>query len=154
VANRTADSPELIAALRGRAMRSPAGFTLLVPAVPYGLAWAADMKAGRPGAASRIESALARMRMSGIEIDDALIGDPDPLAAVGDALLSRDFEEVVVSTLPRGVSRWIRLSLPQRLRRATELPVSHVTAHPRLLTRPPDRHRGRRPSGKGRLKHR
>lgn len=42
VANRTADSTELIAALRQRAARSPARFRLLVPAVPRGLAWAAD----------------------------------------------------------------------------------------------------------------
>ena len=40
VANRTADSPELISALRRRVARSPAHFTLLVPAVPRGLAWA------------------------------------------------------------------------------------------------------------------
>ena len=102
VANRTADSPELIAALRHRAARSPARFTLLVPAVPRGLAWAADMKAG----------------------------DPDPVAAVGDALRSHEYDEVIVSTLPRGISRWLRLSLPHRLRRMTDVPVLHVTAHP------------------------
>jgi hypothetical protein len=53
VANRTADSSELIAALRQRAARSPTRFTLLVPAVPRGLAWAADMKAGGSEAAPR-----------------------------------------------------------------------------------------------------
>ena len=37
VANRTADSPELIAALRQRAARSPARFTLLVR--PSRAAW-------------------------------------------------------------------------------------------------------------------
>jgi hypothetical protein len=131
VANRTADSPELIAALRQRAARAPTRFTLLVPAVPHGLAWAADMKAGRSEAASRAESGAARMRMSGLDVDVALIGDPDPLAAAGDVLGSDKFDEVVVSTLPRGVSRWLRLSLPHRLRRLTDLPVTHVTAHPR-----------------------
>lgn len=131
VANRTADSPELIAALRQRASRSPARFTLLVPAVPYGLDWAADMKAGRSDAAARAESGAARMRTSGLDVDVALIGDPDPLAAAGDVLRSEKFDEVVVSTLPRGVSRWLRLSLPHRLRRLTDLPVTHVTAHPR-----------------------
>lgn len=131
VANRTADSPELIAALRQRTMRSPARFTLLVPAVPHGLAWAADMKAGGSEAASRAENGAARMRMSGIEVDAALVGDPDPAAAAGDVLGSERFDEVIVSTLPRGVSRWLRLSLPHRLRRLTDLPVTHVTAHPR-----------------------
>ncbi len=131
VANRTADSPELIAALRQRAARSPARFTLLVPAVPHGLDWAADMKAGRSEAALRAESGAARMRISGLDVDVALIGDPDPVAAAGDVLGSEKFDEVVVSTLPRGVSRWLRLSLPHRLRRFTDLPVTHVTAHPR-----------------------
>jgi hypothetical protein len=131
VANRTADSPELIAALRQRTARSPARLTLLVPAVPHGLAWAADMKAGRSEATSRAESGAARMRMSGLEVAAALVGDPDPAAAAGDVLRAHEFDEVVVSTLPRGVSRWLRLSLPHRLRRLTDLPVTHVTAHPR-----------------------
>jgi hypothetical protein len=149
VANRTADSPELIAALRRRSTRSPAGFTLLVPAVPHGLAWAADMKAGRAEAASRVESGAARMRMSGIEVEATLIGDPDPTAAAGDVLRAREFDEVFVSTLPRGVSRWLRLSLPHRLRRLTDLPVTHVTAHAEPLGRRPGHPRDRRPSWVG-----
>jgi hypothetical protein len=130
VANRTVDSSELIAALRQRAARSPASFTLLVPAVPRGLAWAADMKAGGPEAAPRVEAGARRMRMAGLELEAAMVGDPDPLAAIGDALRVDRFDELVVSTLPRGISRWLRLSLPHRLRRLTDLPVLHVTAHP------------------------
>lgn len=140
VANRTADSPELIAALRQRATRSPARFTLLVPAVPRGLAWIADMKAGQPEAVPRAEIGARRMRMTGLEVEAAIVGDPDPVAAVGDALRARKFDEVVVSTLPRGLSRWLRLSLPQRLGRMTDLPVLHVTAHPRTA-RPGAPHR-------------
>lgn len=131
VANRTADSPELIAALRSRAARSPAGFTLLVPAVPRGLSWAADMKAGGPEAVPRAEIGARRMRAAGFDLDGTIVGDPDPVAAVGDTLRSHRFDEVIVSTLPRGVSRWLRVSLPHRLRRMTDLPVLHVTAHPR-----------------------
>jgi hypothetical protein len=116
--------------MRQRAERSPATFTLLVPAVPRGLAWAADMKAGRPEALPRAEAGARRMRLAGLELEEALVGDPDPFAAVGDVLGSGRFDEVIVSTLPRGISRWLRLSLPQRLRRTTELPVLHVTAHP------------------------
>jgi len=139
VANRTVDSSELIATLRRRAARSLASFTLLVPAVPRGFAWAADMKAGRPEAQPRAEAGARRMRMSGLEVESTIVGDPDPVAAVGDLLRARNFDEVVVSTLPRGVSRWLRLSLPHRLRRMTDLPVLHVTAHPR------DAQRGFRP---------
>jgi hypothetical protein len=136
VANRTADSAELIAALRQRAARSPVCFRLLVPAVPRGLAWAADMKAGRDDAVARAEACLRRLRLAGLEVEGAIVGDPDPFAAVGDALHSGEFEEVIVSTLPRGASRWLRLSLPDRLRRATDVPVTHVvTAHPGRLHR-------------------
>jgi hypothetical protein len=136
VANRTVDSSELIAALRRRAAESPASFTLLVPAVPRGLAWAADMKAGIAEADSRAVAGARRMRMSGLDVEATIIGDPDPFAAVGDALRVRHFDELVVATLPRGVSRWLRLSLPHRLRRLTDLPVLHVTAHPRQRLEP------------------
>jgi hypothetical protein len=40
------------------------------------------------------------MRMSGLEVDVALVGDPDPAAVAGDALRTHEFDEVVVSTLP------------------------------------------------------
>lgn len=128
VANRTADSPDLIAALRERAVRGPAGFTLLVPAVPHGLAWAADMKAGWSEAAGRAERAASRIREAGLRLDEVIVGDPDPFAAVGDVLHAREFDEVVVSMLPRTISRWLALGLPARLRRATDLPVTQVTA--------------------------
>ena len=131
VANRTADSPDLIAALRQRAARSAAGFTLLVPAVPHGLAWAADMKAGWSEAVGRAERAAARIREEGLELDEVIVGDPDPFAAVGDVLHAREFDEVMVSVLPMRISRWLAIGLPARLRRTIDLPVIQVTAHAR-----------------------
>ena len=89
------------------------------------------MKAGGPEALPRAEIGARRMRAAGLDLEATIVGDPDPVAAVGDALRSREFDEVIVSTLPRGVSRWLRLSLPHRLRRMTDVPVLHVTAHPR-----------------------
>ena len=111
VANRTADSPDLIAALRRHSAAAPTRFTLLVPAVPHGLSWAADMKAGWPEAISRAEAGVERMRLSGIDLKRSIVGDPDPFAAVGDALHGGEFDEVIVSTLPRGASRWLRPQL-------------------------------------------
>jgi hypothetical protein len=144
VANRTVDSSELISTLRQRATRSAARFTLLVPAVPRGLAWAADMKAGAPEAGARADAGKRRMEMAGLDMDAVVVGDPDPLAAIGDLLLVREFDEIIVATLPRGISRWLRLSLPQRLRRTTDLPVQHVIAHLRRAPRPG---RSREPAG-------
>lgn len=105
VADRTADSPALIEALREIAAEETVGFTLLVPVVPHGLAWAADMKAGWSEAALRADRAGNRIRQSGLELEEVIVGDPDPFAAVGDVLHAREFDEVIVSTLPRMISR-------------------------------------------------
>lgn len=139
VANKTADSPDLIAALRRRTVDAPADLTLLVPAVPHGLAWAADMKAGWSDAVVRADRAASRLREADLELEEVIVGDPDPFAAVGDVLHMREFDEVVVSVLPRGISRWLALGLPARLRRAVDLPVIQVTAHPRARPAPASR---------------
>jgi hypothetical protein len=128
VADKTADSPDLLAALR-RTSRAGASFTLVVPAVPHGLAWAADMKAGWAEAADRADRAATQIRREGLELDEVIVGDPDPFAAAGDALHARRFDEVIVSVLPKGISRRLALGLPARLRRAIDLPVFQVTAH-------------------------
>ncbi len=131
IANRTADSPDLIEALRRRLGDDGSSFTLLVPAVPHGLSWAADMKAGWSAAIQRAEAASQRMRASGIALEEVIVGDPDPYAAAGDVLHAGDFGEVIVSTLPRGISNWLKLGLADRLRRAFAIPVTQVSAHPR-----------------------
>jgi hypothetical protein len=112
-------------------MPRPARLTLLVPAVPRGFAWAADMKSGWSEAIDRAETAARRMSAAGLELDGVVVGDPDPFAAAGDVLHDGAFDEVIVSTLPHSVSRWLRLSLPDRLRRSFAVPVTQVTAHPR-----------------------
>lgn len=86
------------------------------------------MKAGEPAARLRAAEAARCLRDAGLEIESTLTGVPDPVAAVADELQARRYDEVVVSTLPAGVSRWLRLSLAQRARRMTKLPVTHVTA--------------------------
>src|SRR3954451_14799361 len=135
VANRTADSDELIDALRERASRGPARFTLVVPATPHGLAWAADMSAAIPEARGQMASAAERLRDSGLWIDDVRLGSPEPLAAVHDATNFETFAEVLVCSLPSRVSRWLKLCLPQRVERSTGLPVAHVVADRRRAAR-------------------
>jgi len=140
VADKTADSPDLIAALRRRADNAPADFTLLVPAVPHGLAWAADMKAGWSDAVVRADRAAARLREADLGLEETIVGDPDPFAAVGDALHAREFDEVIVSVLPRSISRWLALGLPARLRRSIDLPVIQITARERTQAPLPASH--------------
>jgi hypothetical protein len=128
VANRTAESPELLDALKRRAGQGDVVFSLLVPATPHGVAWAADMHSGGSEAEQHMENAVERMRSEGLEIAAGKVGDPDPVAAVQDEVNFSKYDEIVVSTLPGGISKWLKLDLPHRVERATGLPVTHVTA--------------------------
>jgi hypothetical protein len=128
VANRTAESPELLEALKQRAAQGDVLFSLLVPATPHGVAWAADMHSGGGEAEQHMENAVERMRSEGLQMAAGKVGDPDPVAAVQDEVNFTKYDEIVVSTLPGGISKWLKLDLPHRVERATGLPVTHVTA--------------------------
>ena len=52
----------------------------------------------------------------------------DPMDAIEEALHDGAFDEIVISTLPRGVSHWLQLDLPARLMHDYDLPVTVVTA--------------------------
>jgi hypothetical protein len=127
VANRTAGSDELLEALRERAARGPAKFHLVVPSTARGVSWVADMNAGTDAAEHDLEGALERLRGAGLEIDGQ-IGDPDPVAAVQDAANQGSYDEMIVSTLHKHVSRWLKLDLPSKAAHATGLTVTHVEA--------------------------
>ena len=126
VANRTAESPELLTALQERAARGPCAFTLLVPQTPHGLAWAADPDAGQDEAEDHRQAFIEELREEGIDLADAKVGDGDPLAAIQDECNFNDYDEVIVSTLPLKLSKWLRVDLPRKARAATGLPVTHV----------------------------
>ena len=121
VANVTGSSPELIQALKARAARDTCGLTLLIPATGGGTG-------GREAATKRLQDALDRMRAEGLEVEGR-VGDPDPVAAVTDIWDPAEFDEVIVSTLPRHVSKWLHLDLPHKVAHATGLPTEHVSAH-------------------------
>ena len=127
VANRTAGSDELLKALKERADQGPAQFHLVVPATARGVSWVADMNAGNEAAENDLEGALERLRGAGLDIDGE-IGDPDPVAAVQDAANAATYQEVIVSTLHKHVSKWLKLDLPSKAAHATGLPVTHVEA--------------------------
>jgi len=126
VANRTAESPELLDALRARTAQGPCEFTLLVPSTPHGITWAADMHAGGDEAEQHRQAFIEELREEGIDLADAKVGDGDPLAAIQDECNFHDYDEVIVSTLPLKLSKWLRVDLPSKARAATGLPVTHV----------------------------
>ena len=128
VANRTAASDELLEALVQRVERGPAQFFLVVPATPRGANWMTDMYGGHEGAEQQLGLALARWRDVGLECD-GMVGDPDALAAASDAANAGSYDEAIVSTLPKHLSKWLHLDLPHKVAHATGLPVEHVSAH-------------------------
>ena len=128
VANRTASSDELLTALRERAERGPARFHLVVPATPRGASWAFDMSSGHDAAEHDLDGALDRIRALGLEVEGE-VGDPDPVAAVSDSTYAGGYDEVIVSTLPKHLSKWLKLDAARKVAHATGLPVTHVEAH-------------------------
>ena len=128
VANKTAGSEELLNAMRERAEDGPVAFHLIVPASPRGASWAFDMHSGMDAAEHDLEGALERMRARGLEVEGE-VGDPDPVAAVSDANNAGDFHDVIVSTLPKHLSKWLKVDVARKVAHATGLPVRHVEAH-------------------------
>jgi hypothetical protein len=128
VANQTAESDQLLEALRARAEQGPCKFHLLVPATAHGASWMADMHSGGDEAKEHVRRATERYREAGLEVDDGKIGDPDPIAAVQDAVNFKEFDEIIVSTLPKHLSKWLRLDLPHRVEHSTGKQVTHVEA--------------------------
>ena len=127
VANRTAESDELLAAMKRRAEAGPVTFTLLVPATPHGVAWAADMHSGSPDAEAHMQGAVERLRAAGLDVEGK-VGDPDPVAAVEDEVNFTQYDDAIVSTLPTHLSKWLKVDLPRRVERKTGLKVTHVIA--------------------------
>ena len=101
-------------------------FTLLVPSTPHGIAWAADMHGGGDEAEEHRQAFVEELREEGLNVGDARVGDPDPLAAIQDECNFNDYDELIVSTLPLHISKWLKVDLPRKAQAATGLPVKHV----------------------------
>jgi hypothetical protein len=119
VANRTAANPLLLNAVRARAGRSPCTFTLLVPR-PY---WDPDTEE----AEATLELAIPLLDEAAGSHVRGVIGDHDPLIAVTEFVTHAGTDEIILSTLPARVSRWLRRDLPHRLQEFG-LPLTVVTA--------------------------
>lgn len=128
VASKTAATPALIEAVRARAAEGAVAFTLLVPAAAHGLHQVVDPE---DQSASEAESVIALAvplleEAAGGPVE-ALVGAPEPLAAVEDAINVHGFDEIIISTLPTRVSRWLKLDLPSKVA-GLGLPVTTVNA--------------------------
>jgi hypothetical protein len=120
IANQTAGSPELVAALKARQERGPISPTLLMPAQRNGYA-------GKEETQPRLDAALEQWRAAGVD-GAGVIGDTDPAVAVQETWDPRSFDEVIVSTLPGATSKWLQADLPHRVQQITGCDVVHVEA--------------------------
>ncbi len=114
VANRTAAAPRLIEAIRVRAEGGPCEFALLIPDVT-------DRKA----ADWTLETAVRLMKPAAGGDVEGLVGGPDPFESVQDAVRQGNFDEILISTLPRRVSKWLRRDLIRRVE-GLGLPVTAI----------------------------
>jgi hypothetical protein len=132
VAHKTAATPALLAAVRERAAAGPARFTLLVPNASRGLHRVVDPEDHDQSDVEQILAlALPLLEEAAGGPVEGIIGDPAPLTAIEDAVNAHGFEEIIVSTLPARVSRWMKLDLPAKLA-GLGLPVTVVTPGDRV----------------------
>jgi hypothetical protein len=141
VANRTAATGRLLEAVDRRAAAGRCAFTLLVPD-------ATDRKA----ADWTLEDALPHMSRAAHSRVEGLVGGPDPFEAVQNAVRDGSFDEIIVSTLPKRLSKWLRRDLIGRIR-TLGLPTTVITPGDRprdtvgtILAMEPVAHAGKRES--------
>jgi hypothetical protein len=128
VAHQTAATPGLLEAVRERSQRGPVAFHLVVPQQPHGIHKFVDPQdAGVEEAQQVLEAALPKLsEAAGAQVTGS-VGDPEPLMAIQDAVNLGGYDEIIVSTLPLGMSRWLKLDLISKTR-GLGLPVTHVEA--------------------------
>jgi hypothetical protein len=125
VANQTLGGSHLTEKVRETLAAGPSAFHVLVPATPPGHFATWTEGEALAVAQERLEAALLRFKELGAEASGE-VGDPNPLQAIDDALRERTFDEIILSTLPLGASRWLKQDLPHRCERTYSIPVTHI----------------------------
>jgi hypothetical protein len=120
-AGRCDEWAELAAALKAHVADKPASFRLIVPAPPAA--------GGREAALRQLSEAIAELAGSGLSADGR-VGDSDPVIAVQEAWDPSLYDEIVISTLPTGLSKWLHAGLPERVAKLTGATVTHHVWEP------------------------
>jgi hypothetical protein len=125
VGSQTLRSARLLRELKACASRGPAQFHVVVPAEKrHGHSSSSESEA-RAVSQQRLDTALVEFSAAELAVDGE-VGEANLLDAVHDALDRGDYDEIILSTLPPGLSRWIHLDLARRLQRRYALPMRHV----------------------------
>jgi hypothetical protein len=141
VANQTLTGDELVRVITGCAEAQPSEFVIVVPATPVVEMWVEAMAAPYGGVSYQVSSAEQARQLAEERLTAAIdqlraawatvrgeVGDRDPVRAVEVALSRGAFDEIIVSTLPQRISKWLHHDLPCRLEQKFGLPVTHVVA--------------------------
>lgn len=133
VANQTIGGTHLAEKVKECLAAGPCRFHIVIPATPpqEHLTWTEGR--ARALAVERLEKALESFRALGAEVDGE-VGDPNPMEAVHDVLIGNEIDEIILSTLPPGASRWLKRDLPRRLERHCGITVTHVIGKPEAVT--------------------
>ncbi len=135
VEHKTSATPQLLEAIRERVRRGPCTFTLLVPRTTHGLHKVVDPHdQAAAEARGELDHTLPALREAAGMPVEGIVGDPDPVAAVEDAINMYGFEEIIISTPSPRLARWLRLDLPSKVS-GMGVPVTRATpSHEELRT--------------------
>jgi len=150
VANRTLGGAELEEELRKRIEAGPSSLYVIVPNTTAAHYYSTPVAGGyvpmptvdrtidgprsdkeaTAQARHRLDELVAGLTATDVEVEGHL-GSAYPRKAIQAALADHDFDEVIVSTLPRRASEWLQADLPHYIKRRYGVPVTTiVTAKP------------------------
>jgi hypothetical protein len=132
VANQTVTEPHLLQKVRDCMAADDCTFHIVVPASHPNGAWTEHSV--QAAAQERLDAGLDAFGKMGATVTGE-VGDASPVRAVGDVLLRDDFDEIILSTLPPGPSRWLKQDVISRMRSRYDVPVTHVAAGPMAAQR-------------------
>jgi hypothetical protein len=121
VASQTVGGPQLIQSLERRSTSSPHRFTVIAPQ--------SGGENGQAETQKRLDQTVRELRDAGLDVT-GYVTHPDPLTSIRNAFQSYPADEIVISTLPREKSRWLRGDLITQVQRATGRPVEHLVFDP------------------------
>ncbi len=137
VAHETAATPALVEAIRSRVAQGPARFHLLVPNIAEHAELTEHEREHRHADGERMLSLALPMiqQVADGAAEGSVSYRHDPMDAIEETLREGDFHEIILSTLPHSVSRWLHVDLPRRVAHLG-LPLTTVTAQERRESPP------------------
>lgn len=140
IANQTLGGDELAEAIAKRITTGNNHFHLLVPPKASTPTTSSPIRAtpqrstsvgvadGHKLAQQRLGYGIDWLTELGATVTGDIANDPDTVAAVTDVIAARDIDEIIISTLPTRLSKWLRQDLPSKIERNVKVPVITIIA--------------------------